>query len=150
MTLTAVPDHSVDFVFSYDSLVHAEAEVLNAYTKEIARVLRPGGTAFLHHSNLRDFSDSATGILSIENKHWRGESMSAALLRRYALDAGIFCVAQEIVNWGCPHLTDCFSMLVGRAPENGEETRVIENPHFMDEAIALGRAAKVFDCGSGE
>jgi hypothetical protein len=43
---------SVDFVFSFDSLVHADAPTLEAYLRELTRVLRPGGVAFLHHSNM--------------------------------------------------------------------------------------------------
>ena len=47
-----VADRSVDFAFSFDSLVHADAEVLDAYAAELARTLAPDGVAFIHHSNL--------------------------------------------------------------------------------------------------
>ena len=61
LTLTGVDDASVDFAFTWDSLVHADAEVLRSYLSELARVLRPGGAAFVHHSNLLAFVDEATG-----------------------------------------------------------------------------------------
>lgn len=51
-SLAAAADRSVDLVFSFDSLVHVEADVVQGYLSEIARVLKPGGAAFLHHSNL--------------------------------------------------------------------------------------------------
>ena len=36
----------------YHSMVHFPALAIDSYLQEIFRVLRPGGTAFLHHSNL--------------------------------------------------------------------------------------------------
>ena len=49
--LAGVEDASADFVFSLFSLVHADAETMRSYLAEIARVLNPRGTAFIHHSN---------------------------------------------------------------------------------------------------
>ncbi|MCA9779986.1 MAG: class I SAM-dependent methyltransferase, partial [Candidatus Eremiobacteraeota bacterium] len=46
-TLTPVRDGSVDFVFSFESLIHTEQEDLASYLQEIARVLKPGGSCFL-------------------------------------------------------------------------------------------------------
>ena len=50
--LPMVADGTATFVYSWDAMVHFEAKVIAAYVKEIARVLAPGGRAFLHHSNL--------------------------------------------------------------------------------------------------
>jgi hypothetical protein len=47
-----IENGSIDFAFSFDSLVHAESDVMSSYAHELARVLKPGGVAFLHHSNL--------------------------------------------------------------------------------------------------
>ena len=58
-SLPMVDDSSVDFAFSFDSLVHVEAEVLAGYLGELARVLRPEGVAFLHHSNYGTYQRSA-------------------------------------------------------------------------------------------
>jgi ubiquinone/menaquinone biosynthesis C-methylase UbiE len=54
-SLDAVADRSVDFVFSFDSLVHAEADVIRAYVLELARKLKPDSVGFLHHSNLGSY-----------------------------------------------------------------------------------------------
>ena len=57
-SLAMVEDASVDFAFSFDSLVHVEADVVAAYLNELGKKLKPGGFAFLHHSNLRAYSNS--------------------------------------------------------------------------------------------
>lgn len=49
-------DHSVDFVWSFDSFVHMDLDVIARYLCEIGRALRPGGVAVLHHANKRDFA----------------------------------------------------------------------------------------------
>ena len=36
-----IQDKSIDFVFSFDSLVHAEAEVIEAYLNQLAMKLQP-------------------------------------------------------------------------------------------------------------
>lgn len=47
---------SIDFIWSFDSFVHIEADVIDAYLGEFARVLRPGGRFAIHHADKRDWS----------------------------------------------------------------------------------------------
>ena len=82
-TLRGVPDASVDFLFTYDSLVHAELDVMKAYLAEFRRTLKPGGFAFVHHSNLHEhvryfgplsLLPRYTGLARlglVDNRHWR-------------------------------------------------------------------------------
>src|SRR5207248_6740177 len=49
-SLAMIADRSIDFVFSFDSLVHAEADVIAAYLGQLARKLAPNGAGFFHHS----------------------------------------------------------------------------------------------------
>lgn len=42
---------SFDFVILYDVLVHVDLHITNKYIREIARVLKPGGKAFLSTAN---------------------------------------------------------------------------------------------------
>lgn len=42
---------SLDFVILYDVLVHVDLHITNKYVREIARVLKPGGKAFLSTAN---------------------------------------------------------------------------------------------------
>jgi len=57
-SLAMVEDRSVDFAFSFDSLVHVEADVIAAYLQQLGKKLKPGGFAFLHHSNLESYRKS--------------------------------------------------------------------------------------------
>ena len=47
--LGGVDDASVDTIWSFDVFVHINEKELNSYTKEFARVLKPGGNGVLHH-----------------------------------------------------------------------------------------------------
>src|SRR6516225_851954 len=44
-----------DLVFSFDSLVHAEVDVIQSYITQIIKKLSSRGVAFIHHSNLFAF-----------------------------------------------------------------------------------------------
>lgn len=117
-SLDAVADGSIDTAISWDSLVHADPEALEGYARALAQKLVPGGRAFLHHSNLGAHFDPATGRLKVENAHWRDERMSAELMRRFALAAGLAVDGQQLAQWGSPATTDCFTWL--RRPLDGE------------------------------
>ncbi len=148
-SLDVAPTGSVDFVFSFDSLVHAEGDVLDRYVEQFARILAPGGAAFLHHSNLGAFADPRTSNIRgyVTKRHWRATTMSARRMREAATRAGLECATQELINWigrgrtadrprlegrALP-LTDCLSIL--RRPEGAraKPTRVVVNPTFVDE-----------------
>ena len=54
LSLPGVADDSIDFAWSFDSFVHMQPDVVAAYLHELARVLRPGGLAVIHHAGRRD------------------------------------------------------------------------------------------------
>jgi SAM-dependent methyltransferase len=141
-SLPMVASSSIDAVVSFDSLVHAGHDAIAGYLPEIARVLRPGGTAFLHHSNLDDLRRETGG--EVENPHWRAADIGASAVRELATQAGMDCVAQERVAWGGLWLNDCFTWLVNRPPS--APTEILDRPDFMAEAASarffagLGRA----------
>ena len=85
-TLPGVPDGSVDAVWSYDVFVHVAPTDVDGYLAEIARVLRPGGTAVIHHSGAR----RAHG--------WRSP-MSATLFASLAKDRGLE-IQRQFSSWG--------------------------------------------------
>jgi SAM-dependent methyltransferase len=108
--LKMIADSSITFVSSWDSMVHFDKTVMRDYVGEIARVLKPGGTAFLHHSNfgaLRPNGDWA------ENHGTRGD-MSAAIFQAYAREAGLIMTFQRLSGtadgWGLEDL-DCLSLV---------------------------------------
>jgi SAM-dependent methyltransferase len=148
-SLEMIADGSLDFVFSFDSLVHAEAPVLRGYLGQLARKLKPGGAGFIHHSNLAALRGADERIPEwVVRRNWRGESMSAALFRDYCREAGLACTTQEIITWvsrsrradrhripgwGMP-LTDALSTF--RRPRAGERTgatHVYVNHRFAEE-----------------
>lgn len=145
MTLPMVESDSIDFAFSWDSPVHAESDVLDSYARELARVLRPGGWAFLHHSNLGAFM-RADGSTDVKNKHWRAESMTAAKFRESCARAGLVCTAQELIPWGGAEFIDCFST-VSKPVSNSTfstPTAIQEHPRFLDEAGNLKRLRTIY------
>jgi len=138
-----VEDASIDFAFSFDSLVHAESDVVSSYVRELARVLKPGGVAFLHHSNFGAaryivWENARRLILRRPHQAWRASTMSAAKMRKFAESAGMTCAQQEVVPWGTrwPLMIDCMSTLVNTP---GGPSVVVENPRFMEEAAAIKR-----------
>jgi SAM-dependent methyltransferase len=133
ISLDMIPDNSIDFVFSWDSLVHAEKDVFQAYLKEISKKLTPDGVGFIHHSNLAVYTDATTGSLTVENKHWRASNMSAKLFEKYCEEVGLQCISQEIINWGDIILNDCFSLFTRKSSRYAIPNRVIENKDFKNE-----------------
>ena len=140
-SLPMIPDQSVDFAFSFDSLVHADGDAITGYLKEFVRVLRPGAFCFLHHSNMAEFAHNSGSRLSIANPHGRSSVVSAALVREWCQDHGLAVVCQEKINWGHQALTDVFSLIQNDSSQSAVETRVIENPEFMRQASDSARIA---------
>lgn len=147
-SLEMVADRSVDFIFSFDSLVHADAEAMDAYLAQAADKLRPGGGGFIHHSNLAAFVNPRTGRVRrfVTRRNWRSESMSADVFRHQCEAAGLVCDSQELINWigssrgadrhrlngRCIPLTDCLSAFSLAEDGNGR-TKTIANYAFVDE-----------------
>ena len=50
--LQMIKDNSVSAIYSWDAAVHFDASILECYVPEFARVLKPGGFGFVHHSDL--------------------------------------------------------------------------------------------------
>ena len=140
-SLPMIEDRSIDLAFSFDSLVHVELDVIEAYLRELARTLRPDGVAVLHHSNMAQIR---AGGVPCDNQHWRAESVSAALVAEAGGRARLACIGQETVNWGGVELTDCFSVLTPRGSRHERPLVRIENPGFMAEATRLAELARVY------
>ena len=50
MSLDMIEKNSKDFVFSWDSFVHIDKEVINLYLGGFSDILKKGGHGFIHHS----------------------------------------------------------------------------------------------------
>lgn len=138
-SLPGIEDGSVDLVFSFDSLVHVEVDVMEGYLSDLVRVLSPNGVAFLHHSNMAAYLDSQGMRLTIENNHWRGITVSGAIIRDLCAQLGLNCYRQEIFNWGwgCNDLTDCFSYITKEGSKMAAKTVIVENKRFIEEVVLL-------------
>lgn len=161
-SLDMVEDRSVDFAFSFDSLVHVDDATLGSYMKELSRTLKPDGVAFIHHSNLGSYGRpqqllaalrSRVSHLSVDVRSalgrspgWRDPGASAATLVASCENAGIHCISQELVPWYTGHyLIDCFSTLTPAGSKWDRSLRVMKNPFFMDEARSIGKYSYAYE-----
>jgi SAM-dependent methyltransferase len=132
ISLDGVPDASVDFAFSFDSLVHAEIDVFRAYVPQLLRKLTPTGMAFLHHSNLNGF-DNPDGAAN----HERARSVSGREVANLVAENGGKVVIQERITWDGVGPIDCLTTF-GRAGVNGDKkTFQLVNVTFMQEAARI-------------
>ena len=98
-----VPDESIDTIWSYDVFVHIAPVEIARYVPEIARVLRPGGSALIHHSG------KPRHIL---RRGWRspmGGDLFARLAREHGLE-----VERQFDTWeggGEAGMEDVFTVL---------------------------------------
>jgi hypothetical protein len=145
------PDASVDFVFSFDSFVHPNRDVIEAYLRELGTKLKPGGKGFIHHSNFGEYANSLRERLPealakplikakiLDWAHHRNPTMSADLFRALCEQNGLHCITQELVNWRGRRLIDCLSFFVRSDPTGQKSTKIIRNPNFMREAARIRR-----------
>jgi len=144
-SLPMVAESSIDLAFSFDSLVHADRTAVHGYIQELARILRPEGVAFLHHSNVGAFVDPETGSILVANKHWRGVDVSAELFRELCSASGLACFFQELIPWGgLADLTDCLSVLAVAGSRWDRPFRSVENPEFMADAVRVGKLVELY------
>lgn len=157
LTLAGIADRSIDFAFSFDSLVHADPAVLEGYLYELARTLRPGGTAFLHHSNLGEYQQlyetlqRHAGIRRVLVRlgivdafcHLRDPLVSATLVRQIAARSGLQCLTQELVQWRSSRaMLDCMSTFANLPPTG--KTRVDRNLEFAAEVRNAMRLSTLY------
>jgi SAM-dependent methyltransferase len=147
-SLEMVPDGAIDFIFSFDSLVHVGRETIEAYLSQFAAKLTGEGMAFIHHSNLGQFAFSrrvrglAGGGKAIGADHQRDPEMTAELFRALCDQNGLKCLGQELVNWRGRRLIDCFSTVARKDSKWQEASGPFRNPGFMREAEWIRRVAQ--------
>jgi ubiquinone/menaquinone biosynthesis C-methylase UbiE len=89
-----VPSSSVEVIWSYDVFVHVNPLDARGYFREFQRILKPGGTAVIHHpgsSNARKYREGA----------WRSD-LTDAMVLDFARENGLEIVSRttELVNEG--------------------------------------------------
>jgi hypothetical protein len=153
-SLAMVPDASIDFVFSFDSFVHTNREVVEAYLCELGTKLKIGGKGFIHHSNFGEYANSPRERLPealakplikakiLDWAHHRNPGMSAELFRALCTQHGLHCLSQELVNWRGRRLIDCLSLFMRSDSAQQQPTKIIRNPNFMGEAAGIRRQSR--------
>jgi ubiquinone/menaquinone biosynthesis C-methylase UbiE len=159
LSLAMVEDESVDFAFSFDSLVHVEEDVVAAYLRELSGKLKPDGAGFVHHSNAGRYGRYFGAIRSIwptrlrqllvdshvvEHDEWRALSMTAERFDAACRAAGLQCITQELVNWNTRRLIDCLSTFAKADSKWSRTPLVVENGEFMAEARQVKRRAALY------
>jgi len=123
-SLPGLEPGSVDFAWSYDSFVHMERDTIGAYLRELARVLRPGGTAVIHHAGRRHaalwlgslrrlglpgrklYQLLSMGPRGLGDRDGDRSAMSRELFSRLAREAGLELLFQ-VDSWGEHGQYDC-------------------------------------------
>lgn len=165
-SLDMIPDESVDFVFSFDSLVHAEEDVIEAYLGQLSRKLKKDGVGVVHHSNAGEIPRYHSALSRLRRgrrflvrlglvdtvDHWRAYSMTAGKFERRAEEAGLQCISQELVNWltGSGRLIDCISVFTRKGSTWVRPNRTLENGEFMKEVSNASRLAELYGASSFE
>ena len=105
-----VSNGSISFVYTWDSMVHFDKLVVRDYVHDIFRALKPGGSAFLHHSNYGTVAPDSSWTMN----HGNRSDMTAELMRQYAQEAGLKIKFQRLSGmadgWGMDDL-DCLTLL---------------------------------------
>lgn len=161
-SLDMIADNSLDFVFSFDSLVHVDDTVISAYVSQLSKKLKKDGAAFIHHSNLGEYPYYSklqkrprlrkilreVGILE-KRLHERDFGMTAGKMSSIAEAYGLRCISQEIIPWDTQHaMIDCLSTLTKENSIWARENRIFRNPSFMKEANYLSQLARLYASAS--
>lgn len=136
-SLDMIEDNSIDFVFSYDSLVHVNQEVIENYLTQLSKKLKDGGFCFLHHSNLAMYKQQSNQCVDYSYLAWRDEAVDACFVREICQKNNLHCLTQELVNWSGNFYNDCYSVIQKKNNcLNNTLTRVFYNDVSFEQAYA--------------
>lgn len=131
-SLEFIEDNCIDFIFSCDSLVHVNIDVMEGYLSQFDRILKPNGIAFIHHSNTGEYKNNLPKDMDL---HFRDESVDAKSVEILAQKYNLMCISQEKVQWisKTKHFIDCFSVVVKQNSIHSRKNRVFKNKNFQKE-----------------
>jgi SAM-dependent methyltransferase len=98
--LRMIKSESISTVYCWDSAVHFGREILASYIREFARVLKPGGKGFVHHSNMG--CGASKNIKA--TRHWRS-NVDKAFVTQLCWQSGLTIEAQTDIPWA--EIIDC-------------------------------------------
>lgn len=139
LTLDAAEENSYGFVFSFDSLVHANFDVHQSYIPQILNKLSANGVAFIHHSNW-----AGSGCAN-PNSHGRAEDVSAQAYAELVGREGGHVILQECLNWGSEEKEiDAFTLFCRGDRDRLTTVPVIHNPNFYLEATLIRNSQNIY------
>jgi hypothetical protein len=152
-SLPNVEDRWVDFAFTFDSLVHAESDVLADYLTALSAKLAIDGVAFIHHSNAGEYRNALVrrsklrkwknrlpdpisrrlaALGAFDRRHGRGLDCTAEGFASLCQSVGLSCVRQELVAWGNYRLhVDCISIVTRPGSRWDGPPRLVRSEGFM-------------------
>ncbi len=138
-SLEMLGNERFDFVFSFDSLVHADIAVIADYVPQILDLLCERGVCFLHHSNVESLvrHDGFDPQSPLSERHNRDATTSGENVVDLIRSGGGRVLVQEHLNWGHDKLIDCLTLFCRRGAFSDTQYTSIENPQFMEEAANI-------------
>jgi SAM-dependent methyltransferase len=136
-----------DFIFSYDSLVHASPEVFESYVPQIMQLLNKNGAAFIHHSNLKA-ALAAQVVTPDEYLHERDRDVSAESVAGIVMKNNGKMLFQETFPCGEARDIDALSIFTRADSEWKPSTPLsIRND---DAPLEASYGKRIFSCYSFE
>ena len=120
--LDAIENASITFVYSFDSMVHFDSDVVRSYIKEFRRVMKPGARAFIHYSS---YDKNPAGTFR-DHPGWRN-FMSRAFFHHWLAKEG-FAILKSVYVTNNIDLTD--------DPENADAVTYFELPGDAKASVA--------------
>lgn len=114
-SLRAAFGRTYDLIFSFDSLVHVDMPVMDAYINQIlnCNLLSDNGVSFIHHSNLK--YASSNNIVDIKSfNHERDKTVDHIEVANAVQKYGGCVLSQEIMEWGGRPMIDCITVFTSK------------------------------------
>ncbi len=125
-SLNAVKNNSIDFCFSFDSLVHVDKDAMEPYIAELKNKLKEKSYAFIHHSNLGAYKGLAS-----KSHHMRSEEVDYLYVQEICKKYGLHCIQQELIKWnGDKNYIDCCSLIYKDSSMKPVETKIIYDEYL--------------------
>jgi hypothetical protein len=121
-------------------------QAIRGYLCEIERVLKSGGRAFLHHSNLASVLEDGAGLKAPGSFHLRARDVSADRVLAFARSLETLeCCVQERISWDeSERLIDCISTFRRCEERTLAPVRQFTNPDFYRDALGIRRVSEFY------
>lgn len=97
-SISEVAANSIDFLYSWDAMVHFSKNDIQKYAPEFHRIVKPGAVGIIHHSNYKKVNPSASEQWS-DNVHCRAK-VSLTEVSEILKKVGFTILESKSLNWG--------------------------------------------------